>query len=56
MDEPQYINTRRAAEITGYSIGALANMRAKGEGPNWLKPKGRVRYAMDEIRRWMEQG
>lgn len=56
MDQPTMLLT--PAEVsawTGLSIGALAQLRYKGRGPDFVKltPKT-VRYVRSDVQRWIE--
>lgn len=55
MTEATYLSPTEAARITGYTTGTLANLRSSGQGPRWVKPKGRVRYPRADLIAWMER-
>lgn len=55
MTEATYLSPAETAAITGYSLSTLANLRSAGEGPRWVKPKGRVRYPRADLIAWMER-
>lgn len=55
MENAPYLTPKQAADLTGYSVGTLANLRSAGAGPRWVKPRGGVRYPADDLRRWMEE-
>lgn len=43
-------------ERLGLSVGALAQMRYKGNGPRFIKLGGRqIRYSESDIQDWLEQ-
>ena len=50
---PRYLNTREAAEIVGMSPRTLEYYRTTGQGPAYFKLGGRVRYALEDIERWV---
>ena len=50
---PRYLNTVQAAEVVGLSPRTLEYYRSTGQGPAYFKLGGRVRYAVDEIERWV---
>ena len=50
---PRFLNTVQAAEMVGLSPRTLEYYRTTGQGPAYFKLGGRVRYAVDEIERWV---
>lgn len=51
----QYVNERRAAEITGFARGTLRNMRSQGRGPVFVKVAGHaVRYRVRDLEAWLK--
>jgi predicted DNA-binding transcriptional regulator AlpA len=48
------MNEREAAERLGIAVQTIRNMRAKGRGPNYVKVSRSVRYAPEEIDRYIE--
>ena len=55
MTDSAYLSSMEAAALTGYSVGSLANLRSAGQGPRWVKPRGRVRYPKADLIDWMER-
>lgn len=54
MDE-EFIHAGTVGEITGLSIGALAQLRYRGIGPKFYKPTPRkVLYKRSEVVAWVE--
>lgn len=52
----EYLNTKQAARLMGFSHKTLENWRSKGEGPRYhLLPNKRVRYLREEIDEWVKQ-
>ncbi|NNC12830.1 hypothetical protein HII28_13195 [Planctomonas sp. JC2975] len=50
-----YMQPAEVEEITGISIGALAQLRYHGAGPRFYKPTPRtVLYRRDEVLAWIE--
>ena len=53
---PIYIDTKRAAEILGFSHRGLDNLRSRGLGPSYFRLNGRtVRYRLDDVIAWAER-
>ena len=50
---PRYLNTVQAAEVVGLSPRTLEYYRSTGQGPAYFKLGGRVRYAIEDIERWV---
>jgi predicted DNA-binding transcriptional regulator AlpA len=53
---PEYLNSKQAATLTGFSPKALERMRHRGEGPTYAKVGKSIRYAVADLRAWMEAG
>lgn len=53
---PEYLTVEQAAQLTGFSKRALESMRARREGPKWIKCGRVVRYPIADLRAWMSQG
>ena len=53
---PEYLNPRDAARLTSFSPKALERMRQRGEGPRYSKVGKSIRYALADLRAWMEAG
>lgn len=49
-----YLSPVEAAVFLGYAPATLAGMRSRGEGPPFLKPRGRVRYRRTDLVAWVE--
>ncbi|GAB3396134.1 hypothetical protein GCM10027568_29680 [Humibacter soli] len=50
-----YIQATEVEEITGISLGALAQLRYHGKGPRFYKPTPRtVLYKRAEVLAWIE--
>lgn len=54
---PAVLNSSAAAEYIGVSLGHLANMRARREGPVYLRlsdsPKSAVVYRIADLDAWL---
>ncbi len=51
----EFIQPAEAAELTGISIAALAQLRHRGQGPRFYKPTARaVLYKRSEVLAWVE--
>lgn len=48
-----------AADLTGYAVATLKNLRALGVGPIYFSraagPGGKVSYRLDDLARWIER-
>ena len=53
---PEYLNAKQAARVTGFTPKALERMRQRGEGPRYSKVGKSIRYAVADLRAWMEAG
>ena len=54
----QLITTQQAADRAGLSKSTLDHWRAQNEGPPFLRlggPRGRVRYDVDDLERWLSR-
>lgn len=52
-----YIRPIDAAELTGLSLAALAQLRYRHQGPRFYKPTShRVYYKRAEVIAWLETG
>ena len=53
---PEYLTTEQVSQLTGFSVRALENMRARRIGPAFSKlgngARAPVRYHIDDVRRW----
>lgn len=53
----EFIRPADAAEITGLSVAALAQLRYRHQGPRYYKPTShRVYYKRAEVIAWLETG
>ena len=50
----QYLITPEVAEMLRLSVGGLANLRYRGEGPPYIKRKRQILYDPDDIREYLE--
>jgi len=55
-ETPRYITDREAAAILGYSVQSLRNWRWLRKGPSYIVRGRSIRYSLQEIISWMEQG
>ena len=53
---PEYLSPKRAATFTSFTLKALERMRQRGEGPTYSKVGKSIRYAVSDLRAWMEAG
>ena len=52
----EFIQPSEASDITGLSVGALAQLRYQGTGPRFYKPTPRtVLYKRSEVVAWIEE-
>ena len=54
MEKPFY-TTKDAAEISGHSIGSLANLRSQKRGPRYYKRGKRVLYDAKDFIAWLKE-
>lgn len=56
MSQPdrKYLTATDAADYVGYTPNTLAQYRCRRIGPSYLKARGRVLYAVEELDRWVE--
>ena len=56
MNQPErkYLTAADAAQYVGYTPNTLAQYRCRKIGPSYLKVRGRVLYAIEELDRWVE--
>jgi hypothetical protein len=50
-DQAEYLTTRQAAALLGVSVKGLEALRARGEGPSFIRVGHAVRYATTDLRR-----
>lgn len=49
------LDTKEAADFLKVSSGTLENWRIRNEGPEYLKPKGKVYYRLSDLETWLTQ-
>lgn len=49
-----FLTTKEAAEYIKHSEQTLEQWRAKGIGPKYLKPQGKVLYTKEDLINWMK--
>jgi|WetSurSiteA1Bulk_404760.scaffolds.fasta_scaffold180416_1 hypothetical protein len=49
------LTTREVAKILRTSPAQIANMRMRGEGPNFLKFRRRVLYEIKDLEMWLDR-
>ena len=52
--ERKYLTAVEAAQYVGYTPNTLAQYRCRRIGPNYLKVRGRVLYAKEELDHWIK--
>ena len=52
--EKKYLTAGDAAQYVGYTPNTLAQYRCRKIGPSYLKARGRVLYAIEDLDRWVE--
>ena len=50
----QWLTAAQVEEMTGIKEKTLANWRSQGRGPQYHKVGKIIRYALEEIERWMQ--
>jgi hypothetical protein len=54
IELPRKMRPREAARFIGIAVSTLARMRARGNGPPFSKPSGRiVLYDKEQIEKWL---
>ena len=53
-NQPQYLDEKKVAEITGRALSTLRNERSKGEGISYIKIGRSVRYDLQDVIEFME--
>jgi predicted DNA-binding transcriptional regulator AlpA len=53
---PRYLRTPEAARFLGLSGRTLEKHRIYGTGPTYRKLGGRVVYALDDLKAWVDRG
>ena len=54
MNHREYLNTDATSELTGISKSTLEKARVYGHGIPFIKAGRSVRYALADVRAWME--
>jgi hypothetical protein len=52
--ERRLLTAKEVAEILRTSVGQLANMRLRGEGPPYFKLSRRVLYDVKDLEEWLD--
>lgn len=56
MEEDKLISEKDVAEMLGYSLGTVRNLRYSGKGPDYVQPAGKggkVSYWMSDVKAWL---
>ena len=53
---PEYLSPRQVSLLTAIPVKTLEAMRGKREGPPYYKVGGRVRYKLQDVRDFIEEG
>ena len=53
---PRYLRTPEAARLLGLSGRTLEKHRTYGTGPTYRKLGGRVVYALEDLKAWVDRG
>jgi len=48
------LTSKQAAEMLAVPDGTLKRWRAEGRGPAWIKLEGSVRYAISDVKHYIE--
>lgn len=56
LDAPEYLSPRQVSQLTSIPVKTLEAMRGKREGPPYYKVGGRVRYRLQDVRNFIEEG
>ena len=55
MTETEYLNPEQAGEYLHMTVGHLAQLRYRGEGPRYLKPTAKtVLYRLSDLKVWLD--
>lgn len=54
-DELGLLTPERLSGLLGVTVGTLANWRASGKGPSWVRVGRQVRYRRASVDRWLEE-
>ncbi len=52
---PEYLDTEQASILTGVAVQTLEILRSRRDGPAFYKVGRSVRYAVRDLRAWMER-
>jgi hypothetical protein len=55
IDEKRFITPKQAANMYGFSVGYLANLRLKRQGPAYYKPGKKVLYKVADFESWVTE-
>lgn len=47
------VDTKSAADYTGFAEGYLNKLRCSGGGPIFIKKRGIIRYDLDDLDAWL---
>lgn len=50
----KYLTTRELARMLDVAPGTLHNHRTSGTGPAFIKVFGAVRYAVEDVEKWLD--
>ncbi|MCH9695190.1 MAG: helix-turn-helix domain-containing protein [Gammaproteobacteria bacterium] len=50
----KYLTAADAASYVGYTTNTLAQYRCRRLGPSYMKARGRVLYAVEDLDNWVE--
>ena len=53
---PEKVGIKQAAEITGYSVNSLYQMKSKGTIPGVVKVGSKLLFDTATLRKWVENG
>lgn len=57
MQLHDYLTPKQVGDRFGIAPGTLANWRALGKGPAWVKlPSSSIRYRLADLVAWIESG
>lgn len=55
MTETEYLNPEQAGEYLHMTVGHLAQLRYRGEGPRYRKPTAKtVLYRLSDLNEWLD--
>ena len=53
--ERRYLTTKETAELMRTTAGVLANMRMRGEGPQYIKLNRKCLYDLRDVENWLDR-